>query len=76
MGMESNRCSACALRHSLVDSWRTLGDKGSSCGGSMHGLYNATRLEGHETALLIEGEIDAFLAQQECGGMVSVVTRC
>ncbi|MBE2192576.1 MAG: toprim domain-containing protein [Anaerolinea sp.] len=43
-------------------------------GGSAHGLYNAARLEGHEAVLLVEGEFDALLAEQECGGLVGVAT--
>jgi DNA primase len=42
--------------------------------GSAHGLYNAANLEGHKTLLLVEGEFDALLAQQECGGLVGVGT--
>lgn len=43
-------------------------------GGSAHGLYNAANLEGHETVLFVEGEFDALLAEQECGGLVGVAT--
>lgn len=43
-------------------------------GGSAHGLYNAAQLEGHEAVLLVEGEFDALLAEQECGGLVGVAT--
>jgi DNA primase len=43
-------------------------------GGSAHGLYNAAALEDHETVLLVEGEFDALLAEQECGGLVGVAT--
>jgi DNA primase len=43
-------------------------------GGSAQGLYNATALEGHETVLFVEGEFDALLAEQECGGLVGVAT--
>ncbi len=43
-------------------------------GSSAHGLYNAAALEGHETVLLVEGEFDALLAGQECGGLVGVAT--
>jgi DNA primase len=43
-------------------------------GGSAQGLYNAANLEGHETVLFVEGEFDALLAEQECGGLVGVAT--
>lgn len=43
-------------------------------GGSAQGLYNAATLEGHETVLFVEGEFDALLAEQECGGLVGVAT--
>jgi DNA primase len=43
-------------------------------GGSTQGLYHATHLEGHEAVLLVEGEFDALLAEQECGGIVGVAT--
>lgn len=43
-------------------------------GGSAQGLYNAAALEGYETVLFVEGEFDALLAEQECGGLVGVAT--
>lgn len=46
----------------------------SLSGRSTHGLYNAARLEGHKTVLLVDRELDALLAEQECGGLVGVAT--
>lgn len=43
-------------------------------GGSANGLYNADKLEWHDVALLVEGEFDALLAEQECGGQIAVGT--
>ncbi len=43
-------------------------------GGSASGLYNVDGLAGHAAVLFVEGEFDALLAQQECGGLCSVVT--
>jgi DNA primase len=43
-------------------------------GGSANGLYNADNLDGHTTILLVEGEFDALLAEQEAGGLVGVGT--
>ncbi len=42
--------------------------------GSAQGLYNADSLEMHTTALFVEGEFDALLAEQECAGIVGVAT--
>jgi DNA primase len=42
--------------------------------GSAQGLYNAANLEGYETVLFVEGEFDALLAEQECGGLVGIAT--
>ncbi len=43
-------------------------------GGSSSGLYNLASVEGHTAVLLVEGEFDALLAQQEGAGLCGVVT--
>jgi DNA primase len=43
-------------------------------GGSSGGLYNMDNLIGHDAILLVEGEFDALLAEQEGSGLVGVGT--
>ena len=43
-------------------------------GGNAHGLYNADDLPGHPVVLVVEGEFDALLAQQEAAGLAAVTT--
>ncbi len=69
-------------RHSLGCGERTLGGQGAArrwlaeihpdCGRQR--VYNAANPEGHETVLFVEGEFNALLAEQECGGLVGVAT--
>lgn len=42
--------------------------------GNARGLYNADTVAGHHTALFVEGEFDALIAQQELENQMAVVT--